>query len=269
MKEVQTVLPWRLPRNSKIVFSVLGCLILVSAGQAEAQDLSKLRSSGKVRIGFSTLSPGFLYEEGIGLTGFATELVGLIAKELKIKNVDWKKVSTPDGLYKELDRKSVDAIVDAKLAQPRYNVNITSPLACTGGVILSRPGGPTQEAQLKGMRIAVAEKTQYAYYARNLPFQKNVVVFGAPDQALLAFLGGSVDVIVLDRMEALTMYKKVGASKLQVSPVIWNESIHMTMPHTSDAFMAGVDSALAKMLSSGAYARLSKKYFVEDVRCAE
>jgi len=241
----------------------------VSATQAGAQDLGKLRSNGKVRVGFSTSSPGFLSQEAAGFTGFAADLVSLIAREVKIKSVNWKEVSTPEGLYKELDKGTIDAIVDARLPQPRYNVNITSPLACTGGVILSRPGGPTKEAQLKGMRIAVAEKTQYAYYARNLPFQKNVVVFGAPDQALLAFLSGSVDVIVLDRLEALTMYKRVGSSKLQVGPVIWNEAVHMTMPHTSDAFMEGVNTALGKLIKNGTYAKLSKKYFVENVACVD
>ncbi|SMB97760.1 polar amino acid transport system substrate-binding protein [Deinococcus hopiensis KR-140] len=253
----------------KIATSAVVLLVMFLASSVEGRELSQIQSAGKIKIGSSTTSPGFLYKNGTVRAGFAVDLVNILSSQMKIKKVDWLEASTTDALFKGIDSGSFDVILDAKLPPPRYNVNISVSVACTGGVILGRPGGPTKEAQLRGKRIAVAEKTQYAAYARNLPFQKNVVVFDTPDQALLAFLNGSVDVLVLDRLEALTMYKRVGPTKLQVSPVLWNEEIHFVMPHTSDAFRDAIDAALAKTMANGSYANLSKKYFSEDIRCSD
>lgn len=138
-------------------------------------------------------------------------------------------------------------------------------------MLLSRPGGPEFEEDIKGKSVAVATNSPYFYYVRNLPFEKKVHVFATPDQALLAFLSGSIDALVLDRFDALKMYNRVGASKLQVSPLLWNQYLQVTIPGTArrdSALQAAINQAFTKLQENGTYAKLSKKHFAQDVRCA-
>lgn len=244
------------------------CLAAAFSTCANAADLNKIRTSGTFKIGFATQTPDFLSSSNTEVTGFAVELMDLIAKEMKVKNVTWRKAATPEGLLKDLRVGTHDAIIDVNLPQPITEVDLTTALACTGGVMLSRPGGPKTEEELKGRSVAVATGSSYFYYVRNLPFEKKINVFANADQALLAFLSGSIDVLILDRLEALKMYKRAGPAVLQVSPVLWSQylSLHVTRQNNKEV-TAAVNVALRKLMNNGAYEKLSKKFFTQDVRC--
>lgn len=250
--------------------SALLCLMLTLPCSAEAADLSRIRSSGTLKLGFSTNTPGLLTQEGQKINGFAVELMGLIAKEMKVKTVSWKKVATQGGLLRDLAAGTFDAVFDARLPQVLSDVDQSAPLGCTGGVLFARPGGPSTQAGLKGAKIAMTTNDPYFNYIRNLPFEKNVNVFPTSDKGLLAFLLGSVDVLLLDRFDALKMYKKVGPEKLQVSPLLWSQPMYMVVKSGPDKEVtAAINTALKKIQANGTYAALSKKYFTQDVRCTE
>ena len=252
-----------------LLTSLLG-LTSFSSTQAQAGDLSRIQSSGKFRIGFSTSTPGLIEEQNGKVTGFAVEFMEAVAKEIKVKGVTWQKSGSPDLLVKNMQCGKLEAIFDVKLPPQLPDVARTAPFTCTGGVLLSRPGGPEFEEEIKGKNLAVATNSPYFYYVRNLPFEKKVNVFGTSDQALLAFLSGSVDALVLDRFDALKMYNRVGANKLQISPLLWNQYLQLVMPGSSrrdSDLEAAMNRAFTKLRDNGTYAKLSKKYFAQDVRC--
>lgn len=260
-------------RASLCRFALLTALITSPSllpAHAQATDLARIQGTGKLRIGFSTNTPGLIEEQGGKITGFATEFMESVAREIKVKNVVWQKVGTPDALVKSLRDGKLDAIFDVKLPLQLTEVGRTAPFTCTGGVLLSRPGGPEFEEDIQGKRLAVATNSPYFYYVRNLPFDKKINVFANSDQALLGFLGGSVDALVLDRFDALKMYNRVGASKLQISPLLWNQYLQLVTPGSArrdSALEAAMNLAFTKLRDNGTYARLSKKYFAQDVRC--
>jgi len=240
-------------------------------GQAEAAtDIERIQSSGKLRIGFSSVTPGLIdYKDGKA-TGFAVELMNVVAKEIKVKTVTWQKFSSADTLVKNMQGGKLDAIFDVNLPLQLTGVERTPPLTCTGGVLLSRPGGPRVEEAIKGKSVAVATGSPYFYYVRNLPFDKKINVFANADQALLAFLTGSVDALVLDRFDALKMYNRVGADKLQISPLLWNQYLQIAMPGTArrdSPLQAAINVTFRKLRDNGTFAKLSKKYFAQDVFC--
>ncbi|SMB97562.1 substrate-binding periplasmic protein [Deinococcus hopiensis] len=252
-----------------LLTALLGGAALFPA-HAQAGDLAKIQSSGKFRIGFSTDTPGLVTWENGKAAGFAVEVVDMIAKDIKVKGVTWQKVATPEQLVKDLRAGKLDAIMDVNLPLQLDNVARQAPFTCTGGVLLSRPGGPEFEEDIKGQRIAVATNSPYFYYVRNLPFEKKVNVFANSDQALLAFLSGSVDSLVLDRFDALKMYNRVGAKKLHISSPLWNQHLQLVTPGSSrrdSALSAAYNVAFTKLEDNGTYARLSKKYFQQDVSC--
>lgn len=250
---------------------MLLCTSALFATQASAVgELQKIQSSGQFRIGFSTNTPGLVEQQNSKVTGFAVELLSVLAQEIKVKGVTWIKVSSPDQLVKNMRAGSLDAIFDVQLPPQLNDVGRSPPFTCTGGVLLSRPGGPEFAEDIEGKSVAVATNSPYFYYVRNLPFQKKVNVFANADQALLAFVSGSIDTLVLDRFDAVKMYNRAGASKLQISPPLWNQNIQLLTPGTArrdSDLEAALSVAFTKLRANGTYAKLSKKYFAQDVSC--
>lgn len=262
--------PSRLHRISSFVSIGLLCVAAAGLSQAESASLNKIQSSGTLKLGFSTNTPGLITSEGGKVTGFAVELMSLIGKEMKVKSVTWKKVATQDVLLKDLGAGAFDAVFDARLPQVISDIDQSAPLGCTGGVLFARPGGPSTEAGLKGKSIAMTTDHPYFNYIRNLPFEKKVNVFPTSDKGLLGFLLGSVDVLLLDRFDALKMYKKVGPEKLQVSPLLWSQPMYVVVStDPKKEVTAAINKALTKLQTNGTYATLSKKYFTQDVRCTQ
>lgn len=165
---------------------------------------------------------------------------------------------------------ALDAIFDVQLPLQLTDVGRSPSFTCTGGVLLSRPGGPKFEEDIKGKTVAVATGSPYFYYVRNLPFERKINVFANSDQALVAFASGSIDSLVIDRFDAIRMYNRAGAGKLQISPPLWNQHLQLTTPGTArrdSDLQAALTQAFRKLEDNGTYAKLSKKYFAQDVSC--
>ncbi|GAA4009629.1 ABC transporter substrate-binding protein [Deinococcus rubellus] len=244
------------------------------ASPVQAAGLAQIQGKGQFKLAFSTAQPPLINQNGTAFEGFATELLSIIGKQMKVSNITWRKIGTPQALMDGLRSGNYDAVIDSQLPQPLTDVTLSKPLACTGGVILARPGGPTYDNELKGKRVAVVTGSSYFYYVRNLPFDKQINVFASDDQALLAFLTGKLDALVMDRYAALKMFKAAGAKVIQVSPLLWSQDITLVMNRSSgtelsanNEVLAPINIALKKMLADGSYTALSKKYFGQDVRC--
>lgn len=256
--------PSSLPPRSLAGLAFLGLL----CPPVQAADLGRMQTSGVFRLAFSTSQPPLISQEGSDFSGFATELLGRLATQMKVGSVRWQHVTTPPLLVQGLASGNYDAIVDTRLPTPLGDVNLSKPLACGGGVILARPGGATVENDLKGKRVAVVTGSSYFFYVRNLPFAKQIRAYADDGQALLGFLSGAVDVLVTDRYAALKMYKQAGASKIQVGPLLWSQDIDVVVSKSDNKeVLAAIDAALKKMQADGSYAALSNKYFGQDVRC--
>ncbi|PYE56428.1 substrate-binding periplasmic protein [Deinococcus yavapaiensis] len=237
-------------------------------GSAVAADLGKIQSSGVLRIGFFGENPGLLTTSGREVSGFAVELMNAIAKEMKVRTISWSKARSSDELMPELQAGTFDAIFST--LGSLSDVDTSTPLACAGGVLLTRKGGPTDESGLKGRSVAVAIGTSSFYYVRNLPFAKKVNVFRTYEQAFHGFLTGGIDALVMERFDALKMYKKVGAEKYQVSAPLWNEYLYVIVPRDANkSLTAAINVAMKKFQQDGTYEKLSMRYFSQDVRCVQ
>ncbi|MFC4452758.1 ABC transporter substrate-binding protein [Deinococcus sonorensis] len=243
----------------------LGALLL---GPGQGASLSQIQSGGVFRLAFSTPHPPLIAQEDGAFNGFAVELISLLARQMQVRTVTWQRVGTPELLVQGLQNKAYDAVIDTRLPQPLGGVNLTKPIACGGGVILARPGGPTQEQDLKGKRIAVVTGSSYFYYVRNLPFDKKISAFSDDAQALISFLAGAVDVLVTDRYAALKMYKQAGDKRVQVSPLLWSQDIDIVVTNSDDKeILSALNAGLKKLQKDGTYAKLSQKHFGQDVSC--
>jgi len=253
--------------NLKWPPAILAALALALLPHAHAADLARIRAVGNLRVGYATEVPGFVATSSGRASGFAVTLMDQLARDMKIRKVTWVKAASPARLIEGLRAGSYDAVIDPNLPSPLSDVDLSRPLACTGGVILARPKGPASEAELKGRRVAAVTGSSYFYYVRNLAFDKRVNVFASESQALLGFLSG-IEALVTDRFSALEIFRRTGRKQFQVSELLWSQDLDLVVAHSPNKeFIGALNPLLKKMQQGGSYAKLSESVLGQDVQC--
>ena len=145
-------------------------------------------------------------------------------------------------------------------------VDFTNPHYCTGGAVVTKPGGPMNAAALKGKTVAVQVGTTYLENVRKVPGLKDVKTFPKDTDAQAALMAGRVDAWVGDKFTGLDLVKAQKGKVVQ-GDLLFNEKIGMAVKKGNSSLLKELNAALAKALSNGTYAKLSTQYFGTDVRC--
>ena len=256
---------------SQHVFRFLGGLLFVLAfvvaPAARAATLEGVRASGVLRLATSADFPPFNSRDGDRFTGFEVELGNLIAAKLGVRPL-WVRYDF-DDLLRDFPKDLYDVVVasHAITAARARTVDFTNAHYCTGGVIVTRGGGPITTRVLAGKRVGVESGSTYFGFVNKLPVQKTVRVYSASDEAALALLGGQVDATITDRFVALDLRVRNPGANLVTSGLLWSEAVGMAVAKGNQELRRAINVALADLIRSGEYAALSRKYFGDDIRC--
>lgn len=248
----------------KKVALTLAALTLLTT--AQARTWAEIKQSGTIKIATEGAFPPFNILKGKELTGFEVELANALAKQLGLK-VQW--VTQPfDNLLIGLGQNRYDFVIASHGITPERQkaVDFTNPHYCTGGAIVTKPGGPMTAAALKGKTVAVQVGTTYLENARKVPGIKDVKTFPKDTDAQAALMAGRVDAWVGDKFTGLDLVK-AQKGKVMQGDLLFKESIGMAVKKGNSGLLKELNAALARALSDGTYAKLSSKYFGTDVRC--
>lgn len=199
-------------------------------------------------------------------SGFEVELANALAKQLGLK-VQWV-IQPFDNLLIGLGQDRYDFVIASHGITPERQkaVDFTNPHYCTGGAVVTKPGGPMNAAALKGKTVAVQVGTTYLENVRKVPGVKDVKTFPKDTDAQAALMAGRVDAWVGDKFTGLDLVKAQKGKVVQGS-LLFNEKIGMAVKKGNASLLKELNAALAKAMSDGTYAKLSGKYFGTDVRC--
>jgi polar amino acid transport system substrate-binding protein len=248
----------------KKVALTLAALTLLTT--AQARTWAEIKQSGTIKIATEGAFPPFNLLKGKELTGFEVDLANALAKQLGLK-VQW--VTQPfDNLLIGLGQDRYDVVIASHGITPERQkaVDFTSPHYCTGGAVVTKPGGPMNAAALKGKTVAVQVGTTYLENVRKVPGVKDVKTFPKDTDAQAALMAGRVDAWVGDKFTGLDLVKAQKGKVVQGS-LLFNEKIGMAVKKGNSSLVKELNAALAKAMSDGTYAKLSGKYFGTDVRC--
>ncbi|MFC4427395.1 ABC transporter substrate-binding protein [Deinococcus navajonensis] len=236
------------------------------AGSAEARTWADIKQSGTIKIATEGAFPPFNILKGKVLTGFEVELAEALAKQLGLK-VQW--VTQPfDNLLIGLGQDRYDFVIASHGITPERAkaVDFSAPHYCTGGAIVTRPGGPTTKAALKGKKVAVQVGTTYLENVRKVPGVGDVKTFPKDTDAQAALMAGRVDAWVGDKFTGLDLIKAQKGKVVQ-GDLLFKERIAMAVKKGNSGLLKELNAALAKAQANGTYAKISSKYFGQDVRC--
>ncbi|ULH14044.1 ABC transporter substrate-binding protein (plasmid) [Deinococcus sp. KNUC1210] len=247
--------------------TALTCTLALLLSTTQALPLAQISQAGVLRLATSADFAPFNSKDGTTLSGFEVDLGNLIAQTLGLK-VQWT-VAPFDSIFDGLNTEQYDAVIASHaITSTRLKVvDFARPHYCTGGVVLSRRGGPADHKALVNQKVGAESGSTYFAYLKKLPFQKAIQLFPTSDDAIQALAFGKVSAVVTDRFAALAAVKAYPGATLVLGEQLWKEEIGMAVRKGNTTLKAALDSALNTLLENGKYRALSLKYFKQDIRC--
>lgn len=236
-------------------------------GGAQARTLQDIKLSGTLKIATNAEFKPFTYYEGKTIKGFEYELGNALAKQMGLRPV-WINQRF-DSLLIGLNQDRFDLVISSHGITPERAkaVDFSHPHYCSGGLIVSRKGGPRTVADLKGKTIATQVGTTYAEQIRAVTGNQNLRLYPNNSDALQALSSGRVDAMVNEKFYALAALKS-SSGRLQQGELMFQEKLGMAVAKGNKSLLTAVNQSLRTIQSNGAYTTLSKRYFGQDVRCS-
>ena len=242
---------------------------LLGLAFAQVRTWDQIKRSGEIRIGTEGAFPPFnFFNEKDQLTGFEVDLGNALAAKLGVKP-RWIAQAF-DTLLIQLNQGRFDFVIASHGITPERAkaVDFTNPHYCTGGIVVSKKGGPKTARDLEGKVVGVQVGTTYMEAAQKIPGLKEVRTYQKDPDALQDLLAGRLDAWVTDRFVAKEAIKERKLeSTLQLGELLFREKVAMAVAKGNKTLLAALNQALAALMKDGAYAKISQKWFGEDVRC--
>jgi len=237
------------------------------AGQTLAADLiDTVRQRGTLKIALEGTYPPFNYREGKTLTGFEVELGQELARRLGVRpefvTGEWS------GLLAGLQGGKFDVVMNqVAVNEARARVfDFSRPYTISSAQLVVRKNETRtlSGANLRGTKVGVGQGSNYADLARRLDGVEVKVYPGAPEY-LQDLASGRIDAALND---SLLIPFAIRESRLPLkagAPVGSTATMAIPFAKGNPGFKRAIDQALLAMQQDGSFARISNKWFGQDV----
>ncbi|BBW98010.1 basic amino acid ABC transporter substrate-binding protein [Geobacillus sp. FSL W8-0032] len=247
-------------------------MALAACGSKSKETSSPSGSEGeakkKIVVGTDAAFAPFEYMEKGKIVGFDVDLLDAVMKEAgldyELKNIGW------DPLFAALQSKEVDMGISGITIKDerKQSYDFSAPYFEATQVILVKENSPVKNAlDLKGKTIGVQNATTGQEAAEKLFGKGNhIKKFETTVVAIMEMLNGGVEAVITDNAVANEYVKNNPTKKLKVIEDPNNfasEYYGMIFPKNSE-LKAKVDDALKKVIDSGKYTEIYKKWFNKE-----
>ncbi|OQM46491.1 amino acid ABC transporter substrate-binding protein [Anoxybacillus sp. UARK-01] len=259
---------------------VIAALLLSGCGNQKANNgaknngaknstdlLTKIKEDGELRIGTEGTYPPFTFHGKNGeLTGFDVEVAKEVAKRLGVKPVFME--TQWDAMFAGLDAKRFDMIANQvgirSDRQEKYDFSI--PYTTSAAVLLIHKDNNKVKKfeDIKGLKSAQSMTSNFADLARS--YGAEIVGVEGFNQAVELLSSKRVDVTINDRLSVLDYLKQKPNAPIKVVATHKDASQSGLMFRKgNDSLVEAVNQALQDMMKDGTYAKISEKWFGQDV----
>jgi L-cystine transport system substrate-binding protein len=229
--------------------------------------LAKVKDEGKLLIGTEgTYAPFTFHDESGNLTGFDVEISREVAKRLGVepefKETQW------DAIFAGLDAKRFDMIANQVGIRPdrQEKYSFSDPYISSSAVLITHKDNEKVKTfeDIKGLNAAQSLTSNYGELAKK--HGANLVSVEGFTQSVELLASKRVDVTINDRISFLDYTKQRPDAPIKVAATSEDASASGLMfRKDSDSLVAEVNKALKEMIADGTYAKISEKWFGEDV----
>jgi cystine transport system substrate-binding protein len=239
-----------------------------SKPQAAAPTLAQVKKDGVITVGTEgTYRPFTFHAKGNGaLTGYDVDVMRAVAAKLgvqaKFEETQW------DAIFAGLDAGRFEAIANQVSITPERTAKyaFSTPYTVSPGVVVvsKDENDISSFADLKGKTTAQSLTSNWYEMAKK--DGANVQPVEGWAQAVTLLKQGRVDATVNDRLTFLDYQTTEHDTSLKVAAQTGDVAHNaIAFRSGSDSLVKAVDKALADLKADGTLARISKKYFGEDV----
>ena len=255
----------------KILGILSSLLVLTLAVSAFAGDGSfkRVKTQGSLTIGLDDAFPPMGYRTDKGeLVGFDIDAAEEVGKRLGIR-INWQPTAW-DGVIHSLNSKKFDAIWNGMTItdERKKAVAFTKPYKMDGQVAVIRFGEKKYKklADLKGANVGVQKGSSALEAVKKLPAPPaSVREYEDNPKALLDLESKRLDTVIIDDATGRHFIAQ-RPGKFQVIPgYITKEPFGVAFRKEDVELRAAVQKTLDRMVKDGTMAKISKKWFGEDI----
>ncbi len=238
--------------------------LALTLGAANAATLQK----GTLTIGMEGTYAPFTFKNEKGqLVGFDVDIATAVAKKLGLKPrfvlTEWS------GILAGLQANKYDVIVNQVgiNAERQKTIGFSTPYAYSSAQIIVRKNATASYrtlASLKGKRVGVGLGSNFEKMLRDAGGINVVTYPGAPEY-LRDLASGRLDAALNDRLLVGYLATKENLPVKGSGIVEQPQPVAIAIKKNNTALKAQIDKALAQLKADGTYAKISKKWFGEDV----
>lgn len=240
---------------------------LATPALVQARPIEAIKKDGKIIVATEGQFSPFNFFQGSKLTGFEVEIAEAMAAKMGVK-VEWKTIGF-DALLTGLQQDRWDLVIASHgITDERAKaVTFGEPHYCSGGVVVAKDAAIKGAKDLAGKVVAVQVGTTYLENVKKIAGVKEVKTFPQDTQSRAALQTGKVDAWVTDKFLAMTAAKEDAKFGLKLGDFLFVERIAPAVAKGNTGLAAEVNKALAALMADGSYAKISTKWFQEDIRC--
>ncbi len=235
---------------------------------AKGTSLAEIREEGVLTVGTEgTYRPFSFHENGSGdLTGYDVEVITAVADELGVE-VEFEETQW-DAIFAGLDAGRFDVVANQVSITPEREADFefSTPYTVSPGVIVVNDGD-TSISSFEDLRgKTTAQSLTSNWYELAQESGANIENVEGWAQAVTLVKQGRVDATINDKLIFLDYQNSEGDTSLEVAAETEEKSRNaFAFRKGSDDLVKAVDEALATLRENGTLAKLSQKYFGEDV----
>lgn len=241
--------------------------LLAIAVQADARPIEQIKKDGKLIVATEGQFSPFNFFQGSKLTGFEVDVAEALAAKMGLK-IEWKTIGF-DALLTGLQQDRWDMVIASHgITEERAKaVTFGDPHYCSGGVIVAKDPAIKTAKDLAGKVIAVQVGTTYLENVKKVSGVKEVKTFPQDTQSRAALQTGKVDAWVTDKFLAKDAVAADAKYGFKIGDFLFVERIAPAVSKGNTGLVTEVNKAMAAIMADGSYAKISTKWFKEDIRC--
>ena len=254
----------------RIWILALAFLLMGFTGMAQAGDgsLDAVRKAGKLVIGLDDSFPpmGFKQDDG-KLVGFDIDAAEELGKRMGIK-IEWQPTAW-DGVILSLDSKKFDCIWNGMTITPERaeKVLFTKPYIMDGQIAVVKNDSKVKGFDELGGKVIGVQKGSSAVEAvkKLTKAPAEVKEYDANPKAFLDLDAGRLAAVVIDNVSGRYFVSTNPGKYKVLHGFITKESFGVAFRKADKDLEAAVQKTLDQMVADGTMAKISKKWFGEDI----
>lgn len=250
------------------VILATGILLAACGSSSNQSTLAKVKSDGTIAFGTEGTYSPFSYHDPKTkkLTGYDVEVARAVAEKMGVK-AEFVE-STFDAIFAGLTSNRFDAVGNQVTVTPERQklYSFSEPYTVSEGVIVVKADNSkiTSLADLKGLTTAQSSTTTFAKIAKDAG-AKVESVEGFPQEIALV-KQGRVDAVINDKLAVLQYLASTGDTDVKIAGTAGEKTEQAFAFRKKDGALAtAVNKALDELRADGTLAKISEKYFQEDV----